>query len=271
MLKTYKGFLWNRWFFWLFWLLLSTATAAGAEPPSSAKKTASAAALTHILFVGNSYLYYNDSLHGHVRRIAHELQPQLKGQLSYKSATIGGAKLEHHNLPWLLNHHNLGLDKPFAAVILQGASHETLSEKGRKRYKSVVADYAKHVRASGAQPYLYMTPAYAASHRRAKTGQTQVIAQATAEAAAAAEVPMIPVGLAFAEAYKRRPEIRLHKHFDASHPTLAGTYLAACVTYLSLYGGNLGPLTYTYFGEISPEMAAFLAKVAQDTVAQAVP
>lgn len=29
-----------------------------------------------ILFVGNSYLYYNDSLHNHVRRMAEEMNPE---------------------------------------------------------------------------------------------------------------------------------------------------------------------------------------------------
>lgn len=39
------------------WLLLLVALPVQADPP------------LRILFVGNSYLYYNDSLHNHVRRI----------------------------------------------------------------------------------------------------------------------------------------------------------------------------------------------------------
>ena len=44
-------------------------------------------------------------------------------------------------------------------------------------------------------------------------------------------VEVIPVGLAFEEAYRQRPGVKLHKDFDGSHPDLLGTYLAACVTF----------------------------------------
>ena len=32
--------------------------------------TAGETSLTRVLFIGNSYLYYNDSLHNHVKRMA---------------------------------------------------------------------------------------------------------------------------------------------------------------------------------------------------------
>jgi hypothetical protein len=34
--------------------------------------TAGETSLTRVLFIGNSYLYYNDSLHNHVKRMASE-------------------------------------------------------------------------------------------------------------------------------------------------------------------------------------------------------
>jgi len=37
------------------------------------------AAPKRVLFVGNSYLYYGDSVHNHVRRIAEQLGPQGMG------------------------------------------------------------------------------------------------------------------------------------------------------------------------------------------------
>jgi hypothetical protein len=77
---------------------------------------------------------------------------------------------------------------------------------------------------------------------------------------------VIPVGLAFEEAYKRKSEMMLHKDFDGSHPSLYGTYLAACVVYLSVYGGSLERLTYDYYGSIEPEVAGFLREVARDVV-----
>ena len=71
---------------------------------------------------------------------------------------------------------------------------------------------------------------------------------------------------AFEEAYKRRPEMKLHKGFDGSHPDLIGTYLAASVVYASLYGTSPVGDPYDYYGKISKEDTAFLQQVAEDTV-----
>ena len=84
-----------------------------------------------ILFVGNSYLYYNDSLHNHVRRMAEEMNPERKDFFGYKSATIGGSRLSHHNLEHLLESKNIGIDESFQLVILQGGSGEVLDEESR--------------------------------------------------------------------------------------------------------------------------------------------
>ena len=63
-----------------------------------------------VLFVGNSYLYYNDSLHNHVERMAMERYPNKPGGFAFTSATIGGVKLKHHNINWLLSTENIGLN-----------------------------------------------------------------------------------------------------------------------------------------------------------------
>jgi hypothetical protein len=79
---------------------------------------------------------------------------------------------------------------------------------------------------------------------------------------------VIPVGLAFAEAYRRRPDMRLHVTFDGSHPNMLGTYLAASTVLASVYGVSPVGNSYTYFGEVPADDALFLQQVAQDTVTQ---
>ena len=54
-----------------------------------------------MLLVGNSYIYYGDSLHNHLRRMVAAADAELGKKLQYKSATIGGAWLDHHNIDWL--------------------------------------------------------------------------------------------------------------------------------------------------------------------------
>ena len=71
-----------------------------------------------VLFVVKSYLYYNDSLHNHVERMAIERHPNSPGSFAFTSATIGGVTLKHHNIDWLLAPENIGVDQTFHAVIV---------------------------------------------------------------------------------------------------------------------------------------------------------
>ncbi|NDB12336.1 MAG: hypothetical protein EBX54_10555, partial [Betaproteobacteria bacterium] len=78
---------------------------------------------------------------------------------------------------------------------------------------------------------------------------------------------VIPVALAFEEAYRQRPNVSLHMTYDGSHPNALGTYLAACVTFSSIYSQPCKGNIYNYFGQFSPEEIAFLQSVS-DTVVQ---
>ena len=51
-----------------------------------------------VLYIGNSYLYYNDSLHNHVRRMLEELYSKEIDTGNYKSVTISGSRSWHHNI-----------------------------------------------------------------------------------------------------------------------------------------------------------------------------
>ena len=217
-----------------------------------------------VLFVGNSYLYYNDSLHNHVERMAIERHPNTLGSFAFTSATIGGVKLKHHNIDWLLAPENIGVDGPFHTVIMQGASFESLTPEDRATFLETVVRYAVKVRAHGAAPMPYMTHAYVPPHPHHDADMIETVANAYIEAAKAA---VAPVGLAFARSYQQRPDFSLHADFDGTHPNLRGTYLGACVVYLSLYGGDLEGLKYDYFGRLPKAEARYLQKIAQESVA----
>ena len=77
---------------------------------------------------------------------------------------------------------------------------------------------------------------------------------------------VIPVGIAFENAYKVKPGIELHKPFDGSHPSLLGTYLAACVVFASITHQSPLSISYNYYDEISNIDKAFLQEVAHKTV-----
>jgi hypothetical protein len=66
-----------------------------------------------ILFIGNSYLYYNDSLHNHVRRMLEESYQKKINTSNYKLVTISGSRSWHHNIDHPLNHKKIGAKKTF--------------------------------------------------------------------------------------------------------------------------------------------------------------
>ena len=74
---------------------------------------------------------------------------------------------------------------------------------------------------------------------------------------------VIPAGLAFAKAIAKRPELELYQS-DKRHPTLLGTYLAACTSYGAIY--KKSPVGNPYTAGIDPATARFLQSVAEETV-----
>ena len=240
--------------------LLQTACASAIEVNHAAPK--------RILFVGNSYLYYNDSLHNHVKRIAENSGPFTSEDYQYKSATISGSRLSHHNIDSLLEPGRLGIDEAFELVILQGGSMEPLTEENRKAFAAQVAEMGDKISASGAKVALYMTHAYVPPHKKFDPDMIERIESIYVQTGEAIGAQVLPVGLAFDRAYEERPDIILHKTFDGSHPSMLGSYLAACVVYASIYNVPATEIEYDYFGEVSPDDAAFLRRIAAETIAE---
>ena len=224
--------------------------------------------LTRVLFIGNSYFYYNDSLHNHVKRMASERFTEMASRdFQYKSATIGGARLQHHDIEWLLTPGKIGVGRPFQAVIMQGGSFEPLTADTRKTLTETAVSYAGKVRAVGGKPFLYMTHAHVSPHRRAKVGMINIISDTYRHAGQEAMAEVIPVGLAFERSYKERPNFSLHMAFDGTHPNLRGTFLGAYVTFFTLYGEVVETLDYDYFGRMTADDIAYLQRIARETVA----
>lgn len=248
--------------------VLAAWTSLAAAQPIPAVKQRQVDVPKRILFVGNSYFYYNDSLHNHVRRMAAAGDPSLEKALQYKSATIGGAPLAHHDVKGLLAPGRLGMKEPYDVVILQGNSGAALAEARTKSFREKVVEFNGDIAKTGAKTALYLTHAYVAPHKEARPDMIRKIEAMYVAAGNEVGALVIPVGLAFEEAYRRKPDLQLHKDYDGSHPSLEGTYLAACVVYASLYGKSPVGNAYDYFGKVDKDTAVFLQRVAWDTVAK---
>ena len=229
-----------------------------------------------VLFVGNSYYYYNNSLHNHVSDLVKASDAALGARLQFKSSTIGGAALNHHNMAHLTEPGRIGVAQPFQWVVMQGGSGEPLSHSRREIFRQTAMTHAEMIKARGGQVALYMTHAYVKPHRLASPQNITATESMYVEVGNEIGALVIPVGLAFREAYQRFPNLKLHLP-DGTHPSLLGTYLAACTTYATLYGrspvgvkyNKLDP-SYLSHGAnaIDEATAAQLQQVAQDVVTE---
>jgi hypothetical protein len=209
-----------------------------------------------VLFVGNSFSYYNDSLHGHLRQLVLASDPEHAKDYVFKSMTISGAYLVEHSggLPYALAARHWDL------VVLQGQSKEPMASDPKKseRFRATARGFEGLIRASGSHAAFFMTWAY-----QGKPEMTDSLAQGYESIGNELGDLVVPVGLAFQRSLEKRASLVLHFK-DHVHPSPAGTYLAACTFFAALYGAS--PVGNPYLADLDPEVARFLQGVAWDTV-----
>ena len=212
-----------------------------------------------ILFVGNSYLYYNDSVHNHVERMLIEHYDD--EDIITKSATIGGSRLNNHNIEHLLDYTNLQLDRQIDLLIMQGGSKEVTTSELRSIFTNTAVNYSKKAQKIGIETALYMTHAYLDNDPRYEPNLIEKIKLAYYDAGKKSNSKVAPVGIAYEMAYKERPEIILH-HPDGTHPGLLGTYLGSYVVFSMITNSSPEGLKYNYLDQISDDDLVFLQKIA---------
>jgi hypothetical protein len=185
---------------------------------------------------------------------------------NYKSVTISGSRIAHHNIDYPLNHINLGAEKPFQLVILQGGSGETNTKVERKIFAKEVDLMVKKIHKKGAEAALYMIHAYVEPHEDTNPNMIKDIKKMYIDVANKNKILVIPVGIAFENAYMEKPMIQLRKDYDGTHPSLLGTYLAACVVFSSITNKSPQDIEYNYYGSINDTDKEFLQRIAHETV-----
>jgi hypothetical protein len=216
-----------------------------------------------VLFVGNSLTFRNDLpalVHGLGRR-----KPIFAG-----SFTAPGWQLRQfagdHELDRLLR------DVHWDVVVLQEQSQipSFPADDRAREFTPYVERLTDEARRSGAQPLLFVTWAHRTGDRRNVSGDTYAAMQQRVVdgywgAARAASAAVAPVGVAWAEALRRRPRLELWA-WDGTHPSRAGSYLAVCVFYALLTRHS--PVGNAYSAGLEPAEARLLQRVAWDTAHQ---
>jgi hypothetical protein len=243
LLKKWRVF--ARHFFWLPLVVLGGVACADSPPeithsPLPAK----------VLFVGNSFTYYNNSLHNHFRRLVSASGQQFEKKPRARIMTISGGHLPEHSGGFA----NMVASEDWDVVIMQGHSLGPIGEATAEPFQKAAREYSTIIRAHGAQPVFFMTWAYTD-----KPEMTAELDAAYSEIGSELGAQVVPVGLAFAAVTDDRPDLEL-RIADARHPTLAGTYLAACTFYAALYG--LSPEGLEYSAGLDESDARYLQRMA---------
>jgi len=177
---------------------------------------------TRILFIGNSYTSRNQ-----LPRLLADLAATAERpvRVEVDSIVAGGASLRRH---W-----NAGRAQAAMAatawdyVVLQEQS--TLPVKNPVRYHENVRLFAAEIATRHARAVLYLT------WSRQQAPQTQeVITRAVEDIAEEVGARVVPVGPAWHAAMSQDRDLALYTD-DGSHPTPAGSYLAACVFLATLF------------------------------------
>lgn len=265
----------------MFWMrrfaLVITAlalVACGSVPTARPNTTASAPASAQIrslLWVGNSFYYYNNSMHGHVGQLLMAQSDNGKRNVRNVSATISGSGINWHDMASYFKPGGISsysfvgdnevrfntFDKPFDAVMMMDCSQCPVHPKLQPVFHEFARKHSVTIRQHGAEPIFFMTWAYAD-----KPEMTEGLAQEYLRAGRDNNALVVPAGLAFAESRARRPDVPLIIA-DKRHPTLQGTYLSACTVLASVF--KVKPIGNKYTAGLPADVATHLQTVAWET------
>lgn len=194
-----------------------------------------------ILFIGNSYTYYNDGLPTMLKNVANSMGDVLETEMN----APGGYTFQAHSV----NSTTLDLisSRAWDYVVLQEQSQrpsfppsQVLTEV--YPYAKILSD-SVHSNSNCTQLLFFMTWGYQngdASNCPYYTplctyeGMQWRLRQSYVEMAETNNAWAVPCGMAVKSVRTTNPEINLYAG-DGSHPSIHGTYLAACTFYSSIY------------------------------------
>ena len=231
----------------------------GVERPASA------------IYIGNSFFYYNNGIINHVSGLLRSADADYKFRSTM--VTISGSGADWHDVDSYFRPNGVGkytfdadnniifnkLDgRLFDLAIMMDCSQCPVHQQLKSVFTEFSKKHSDTVRKHGAVPVFFMSWAYAD-----KPEMTVQLAEAYTQAGNDNGALVIPAGLAFAKALQRNPQLSLHIA-DKRHPTLAGTYLAACTVYASIF--KKSPVGLKYTAGLDETTAKMLQTVAWETV-----
>ena len=183
-----------------------------------------------VLFVGNSYVYYNN-----LAQMIGLITDSMDTKIICKKSTAGGVTLgEHWNGLKGLKSRQLIEKTRHNIVVIQDNSMWPIQHPDSLMLYGTL--FCNAITSAGSRPFIYNTWA------RQKTPETQPqITAAYSKLAADNHATLVPVGDSWALARRLKPDIDLF-NADGSHPSNLGTFLIA-LNFVKKITGSL-PLKY---------------------------
>lgn len=247
--------------------LAACSSSPPAAPPAPRWQGETPASL---LWVGNSFFYFNNSMHGHLGGLLNAAG--VRG-VRQTSATISGSGLDWHDVGAHLKPGS-GMarysftptndvsfnqfERVFDMVLMMDCSQCPIHPKLQQAFHDTAKAHAATVRRAGAEPALFLSWAY-----QDQPQMTEQLAAEYLKAGRANHMRVVPAGPAFAASIAKRPDVNLYAP-DKRHPSLAGTYLGAAVTMATLF--KKSPVGNSYTAGLPADVAQHLQQVAWDTV-----
>jgi hypothetical protein len=184
-----------------------------------------------VLFIGNSYTYVNN-LPEIFRKLA---LAGNQGNVETRMIAPGGWRLKDH---WEKGEALKALhESKWDIVVLQEQStlgvnyyvDSMVRIAGDQVFRPYAEKWASEIRLAGATPMVYLTWA-----RKATPEDQAALSSAYMRAAADFGAKVAPVGIAWERLREQQPSLELF-YGDGSHPSPAGSYLAACTFYASIF------------------------------------
>ena len=219
-----------------------------------------------ILFIGNSYTYYND-----MPDIVQLIATKAGYNVTVEHVTKGGWTLEKQADPAdevgakvaeKLDPKNYG---KYDYVILQEQSHRPITNT--PSFYDATRNLVGRIRAVGATPVLYATwgrktgSGTLATYNLTNETMTYKLNAAYRAIGEELGVTVSHVGLAFYDVYTNKPGIDLYNK-DLSHSSYEGSFLAAATLFATVFGAD--PTTVDYVGSCSAEAASVLMAAAKN-------
>lgn len=221
-----------------------------------------------ILFLGNSFTYYNN-----LPKMFKLLAKSGGYNVLTDSITKSGGSLGYYDetetnpaVKKICDAFNQRLKKKWDIVVLQEQSTVPLTADRDTEMYPMIRALNKKITANGSQTMLFMTWGYKDGDKEdgfpTFEDMSVGIKKGYMGIARELSIPVSPVGMAFQRAREEDKDIDLWAD-ENSHPTVEGTYLAACVFYAEIY--KKSPVSLTYTAGLPSEKVEFLQKVAEET------